>query len=192
MKKKLALLTAGLAIAGFSVTPASAADRYVSGNAGVTWMNNVDYGDLTAEMDAGFALFGAIGCDYGNTRLEGELGYVQNDVDKVDGNSGSGDISVLSLMANGYYDFNSDGGIEPYVTAGVGFAHGHADDITGFGTQNKTALAWQVGAGVAVPVGNNVMVDLRYRYFETGVMEDMSSITNIASNNLLLGMRVGF
>jgi len=46
-------------------------------------MNNVDYGDLTAEMDAGFALFGAIGCDYGNTRLEGELGYVQNDVDKV-------------------------------------------------------------------------------------------------------------
>jgi len=45
---------------------------------------------------------------------------------------------------------------------------------------------------VAVPVGNNVMVDLRYRYFETGVMEDMSSITNIASNNLLLGMRVGF
>ena len=35
MKKKLALLTAGLAIAGFSVTPASAADRYVSGNAGV-------------------------------------------------------------------------------------------------------------------------------------------------------------
>jgi len=63
MKKKLALLTAGLALAGFSAAPASAADHYVSGNAGITWMNDVDYAGHKAEMDAGFALFGAIGCD---------------------------------------------------------------------------------------------------------------------------------
>ncbi|NQU46086.1 MAG: porin family protein [Chlorobium sp.] len=186
---KLALLTAGLALAGLSAAPASAADHYVSGNAGITWMNDVDYAGHKAEMEAGFALFGAIGCDYGNTRLEGELGYVQNDVDKVDGANGSGDISVISLMANGYYDIDTGGGIEPYVTAGVGFAQGHAESITNFGTWNETTLAWQVGAGVAVPVADNVMVDLRYRYFDT---TDMLDDTNIGSNNLLVGMRVGF
>lgn len=75
-------------------------------------------------------VIGAIGCDYGSFRLEAEVGYQKSDVKTaINGNDVegpyehpideqgynfttvpwdmNGDVSVLSLMANGYYDFLS-------------------------------------------------------------------------------------
>lgn len=52
------------------------------------------------EYDTGAAFSGALGMDFDGYRLEGEVAYQKNEID----NLGS-DVSVLSVMANGYLDF---------------------------------------------------------------------------------------
>lgn len=218
MKKSLSLL-AVLAVLGFAGTPAQAADHYVSGMAGVSWMQDSAIGLFNVEeifdtevnlgYGSGLTLAGAIGCDYGSTRLEAEFGYQNADIKDISigtisipGGStypgGSvaleGDVNVLSLMANGFYDFDL-GGVELYATAGVGVAQVSFDDLkpeteTGDGgTAHETTLAYQVGAGVAAPIADNIKLDLRYRYFAT---TDFWEDTNVESHSVLLGVRVGF
>ncbi len=212
MKKTLSLL-AVLMVAGIATTPAQAATHYVSGFGGISWMNNMDISDTytyaptnghnyttSTDLGSGLALTGAIGCDYGSYRLEAEVGYQTNDVKSaVDFDNGAvisyplegtryairGDISVLSLMGNGYYDFDLGSKVELYATAGVGVAQvsfhnvnsvyltADPEDIALVANNNpgfnghETTLAWQVGAGISAPIADNVRLDLRYRYFAT-------------------------
>ena len=142
MKKTLSLI-ALLAVAGLASTPAQAANRYISGLAGVSWFNDSDiestsqpgYKD-TVTFDAGFTGVAALGCKNGNTRLEAEIGYQRNAIrSKVlvatggfDGGyngdiySGSGKASIYSLMGNAFYDIPVGRGVEIYGMAGVGAA----------------------------------------------------------------------
>ncbi len=220
MKKTLVLLFAGLVVAGLSAAPASAADHYVSGNVGLSWMSDISIAEDEAgsfdeiNVESGLTLLGAIGCDYGDYRLEAEIGYQQNDIDGVNaievdepeltiegvGVPAEGDISVLSLMANGYYDIDL-GGVDLYATAGVGVAQVNFDDFRygdaieeegGTSNVSETTLAWQVGAGLAVPIGTNIALDARYRYFATTDFSIQGTNMNVASHNVLLGLRVGF
>ena len=235
MKKTLSLL-ALLVVAGMASAPAQAATHYVSVMGGISWMNNmkldniyqasINNRSIDYDLGSGINLLGAIGCDYGNYRFEGEIGYQQNNlktgVESTDGivdvigTHGSppspyamkGDVSVLSLMANGYYDFDLGQKVELYATTGVGVAqlsfHDENDVINpdpGY-TGHETALAWQVGAGLAAPVADNVKLDLRYRYFATTDVTMTGSgatypgvtayNTNLSSHSVLLGLRVDF
>lgn len=232
MKKTLSLL-AVLMAAGVASSPAQAADHYVSAFGGISWMN-----DMTAEdasqypsynpsadisFGSGLAVLGAVGCDYGSYRVEAEVGYQKSDIKTQTDNYGSGsydpydldgDASVLSLMANGYYDFDLGSKVELYATAGIGVAQVSFDSVTpanGYQgedyTAHETTLAWQVGAGIAAPIADNVKLDLRYRYFATtdftndnnstwwGNVDSLfygGSNSNISSHSVLLGLRVGF
>jgi opacity protein-like surface antigen len=235
MKKTLSLL-AVLAVAGMASAPAQAATQYVSGMGGISWMQNmkldVVYQDTSGnqsrdyDLGSGVNLLGAIGCDYGSYRFEAEVGYQQNDLKtginstdgivddgSVNGNLASpydmkGDVSVLSLMANGYYDFDLGSKVDFYATTGVGVAqvsYHDENDVAnadpGY-TGHETALAWQVGAGFAAPIADNIKLDLRYRYFATtdvtmpgsGATREADAIyqTNVSSHSVLLGLRVDF
>ena len=212
------------------------------------------------DLGSGLAVTGAIGCDYGSYRLEAEVGYQTNDVKSrayydngvvfewptnslgtttTDRVAMKGDVSALTLMANGYYDFDLGSKVELYVTAGVGVAQVSWHNVTnvtdvidgedgvsvlephngvslpytfaanpdpGFNA-HETTLAWQVGAGIAAPIADNVKVDLRYRYFATtdftvadsgsswydpGNTGSVSGNTNLSSHSVLLGLRVDF
>jgi len=241
MKKSLSLL-AVLAVVGFASTPVQAADHYVSGMAGISWMQDSSI-DLPLNLNevfgvgidlgysSGFTAVGAVGCDYGSTRLEAEVGYQTNDIDSItgsfDGDSASlalsGNAKVLSLMANGFYDFDL-GGVELYAMAGIGVAQVSINDLTLADTNdlgisaddiddaneylsrrlgapvdlnalglnvNETTLAYQVGAGLAVPIGDGIMFDARYRYFATtDFTMPLDLNTNISSHSALLGLRV--
>jgi opacity protein-like surface antigen len=193
-----------------------AADHYVSGSIGMSWMNDVPMSvlmdeDYTAEIgvDSGISLLGAIGCDYGSYRLEAEIGYQKNDINDLTTpdteqlslvagatEPAQGDVSVVSLMANGYYDIDA-GGFEPYITAGIGIAQVSLDDFgpegddTGM-TLHETTLAYQIGAGFAIPIGGNVMLDARYRYFATTDFTMYYYNMDVSSHSALLGLRVGF
>ena len=243
MKKTLLLLTF-LAIAGMSSNSAQAAKHYVSGFGGISWMQNMDSSfiytgvgeDISTNTDLGSGLTatGAIGCDYGNYRLEGEIGYQTNDLKSIgedingvaqttNGPNGTtttrqamrGDVSVLSLMGNGYYDFDLGSKVELYATAGVGVAQVSFHDVNSTGSysssspytftanpdpgfnSHETTLAWQVGAGLAAPIADNVKLDLRYRYFATTdfTINEFGAIpvnTNVSSHSVLLGLRVDF
>ena len=229
MKKTLSLL-AVLAVAGMASAPVQAATHYASGMAGISWMQNMDaintYSENSPHFDAkydltsGINLLGAVGCDYGTYRIEGELGYQSNDLKSMTGlhvlDQGwegpvKGDISVVSILANGYYDFDLGSKVQLYATAGVGAAQISfnklgTDNVAfhdpGVYSNDETTLAWQVGAGLAVPISDHVKLDLRYRYFATTdvtissesffyyVNESDPIKTNVSSHSVLLGLRV--
>jgi len=229
MKKTLSLL-AVLMAAGVAATPVQAATHYVSAFGGVSWMQNANTSQTylyatpstndSADVDfgSGLTLTGAIGCDYGSYRLEAEVGHQTNNVKSVvitDYPTTSfplrGDVSVLSLMGNGYYDFDLGSKVELYATAGIGVAQVSSHNIELASPYNNntnpgwndqvTTLAWQVGAGLAAPMTDNVKLDLRYRYFATtDFSTDLSwayeglgsQSTNISSHSVMLGLRVGF
>ena len=237
MKKTMlvtALLVAGLLAVA---TPASAARNYVSGDIGMVWLNNVTDTYSTSNYvspmffrttndnrlafaASGITMHGAVGSDFGHYRIEGELGYQRNTVSNLKkgiSSAGSfppsstvtdlaGNVSVLSILANGYYDIHA-GGIDPYITAGVGGASISFNDINAsagnlqysgsYANAQATAIAYQVGAGVVIPLCKNVKLDARYRYFSTGKVGNIttSQVTlndiSIISNSVLLGVRVG-
>ena len=199
-----------------------------TGGGGNNFSSNFDLG-------SGLTLLGAVGCDYGSYRLEAEVGYQTNDVksaaDSWDGipvtyyadAAGTrlarypirGDVSVLSLMGNGYYDFDLGHKIELYAMAGVGVAQLSCHNMNwtedwqqdnesgpyiltsnndpGFNA-HETTLAWQVGAGLAAPIADHVKLDLRYRYFATtdftltdsGQSYEGDTFTGFYSNNTSL------
>ncbi len=55
----------------------------------------------------------------------------------------------------------------------------------------ETTLAYQLGAGLAIPVSDGVMIDARYRYFATTDFDVVGVVeTNVSSHSALLGLRV--
>ena len=150
MKKTLSLI-AFLAVAGLASTPAQAANRYISGLAGVSWFNDSDidaanvyhpnYSGVIG-FDRGFTGVAAYGCKTGNMRIEAEIGYQRNDIrskvfyDSVSNGdeglngdiyAGNGKASIYSLMGNAFYDIPVGSGVEVYGMAGVGGAQVNVD-----------------------------------------------------------------
>jgi opacity protein-like surface antigen len=88
-------------------------------------------------------------------------------------------MTAWSLMANAWYDFHDvlPYNITPYVGGGVGGAlvkiSGHLGGFLVDGTpvniklneKNAFVFAWQVGAGMSVPVTDGMKLFLDYRYF---------------------------
>ena len=247
MKKRTSLfllLSAGL----LSATPALAAEHYISGSIGIPSYQDMNSSfsfydspaanlvrDTKISLNSGILLFGAAGVNYGNVRIEGELGYQTFNFDKIrvhsegtgntqnnplsvyvyDTSNGAfnetssfnlaGKGSVTSLLANAYYDIPVGGGVKPYVTAGagvaqiryVGFGVYDLPNPAGSNELNRSnadtmAFAYQLGAGISVPVSNTVTLDARYRYFATAhydllVYED----TTFKNHQFLVSARVG-
>ncbi len=166
--------------------------------------------DSDIEFDPGVNAAFALGYDVGSYfshdletggRIEFELGYSLNDVDRVDDpgrvlRESGGDVEVISLMLNSYADFRIDSPLVPYVTAGLGGAQVTFNDL-GIDDNDDTVFAWQVGAGLSYPAFEHLIVDLGYRYFATSDIKfealDGSRIeTEYDSHNITLGMRVPF
>ncbi len=124
-------------------------------------------------MDDGFIVSGAVGYAFdGGFRIEGEVSHRANDLKPDTLNDPGGQISATSLMANAYYDFGGqDSRLNPYLGGGVGVAFADLQDsnsrplIPVVIDENANSLAYQLMAGVAVGLSENVDVDIGYRYF---------------------------
>ncbi|MEI8033052.1 MAG: outer membrane beta-barrel protein [Chlorobiaceae bacterium] len=184
MKKNASLLAAALAVT-LSASPVSAAsNNYVSGNVGISWLNNFRYDSILELPGTGVMLSGAYGATHQNYRIEGELGYQNSDIDNDTGN-----VSVISLLGNGYYDIKAEG-FTPYLTAGGGVANVRFHDIGGLATTHNTTLAFQIGAGAEFPLGGSTKLDARYRYFSTlDFTTDPGLNTHIASHSVTVGLK---
>ena len=142
------------------------------------------------------------GYDFGMFRLEGELGYKRSKLKRFSqdtafgtaveaalnpaGTTGtafvfpngdvtafnlSNHVSVLSGMVNALLDLGGNGGIGGYIGAGFGRAR-----VKELG-DSDSAWAWQLLAGVYMPVSDNIDVGLKYRYFRTGNLNFDDSVT---------------
>ena len=142
--------------------------------------------DATGTHDQGTAFSGAVGYRFAEgLRVEGELSYRENDLDEftvrepgslaallppasrqdpaaLDGLRGTrpidGDLSVVSLMANLYYDVDLGLGLKPYVGGGIGLSRiSIATSSSGrqLTDDDDTVFAYQLGAGLGYRIGGS-------------------------------------
>ncbi|MDR2857599.1 MAG: outer membrane beta-barrel protein [Novosphingobium sp.] len=116
---------------------------------------------------------------------------------KVNGNTVTYDngakLRRLSALANLWLDIPVGGsGISPYVGGGLGI---QGSEIEGEG---KATFAWQLGAGVAIPVGSSFAITADYRYRQQSgytLNEDgfvYARIGKAKSSSFQLGLRAYF
>lgn len=157
------------------------------------------------------------GYDLGAFRLEAELGYKRAKIDDLrldpafvaayqdaTGNvitdtqfDVNGNARVTSIMGNALADFGA-GGFRLYGGAGVGRAK-----VKLLG-DSDSAWAYQLIAGLGVPVAPNVEAGLKYRYFRTGRLDFNDNFTTtdadvlfrndsrFSSHSLLASLIFGF
>lgn len=128
------------------------------------------------------------GYDFGILRAEAELGWKRA---VVTGGTAApalglgatgpitfrGDTRAVSAMANLLLDFGKDDGLQVYGGGGLGLARVRLNNIiTGPGVAagrgivgNDRSAAWQLIAGMRVPVSYNIDLGLKYRYFRSEV-----------------------
>jgi outer membrane immunogenic protein len=119
-----------------------------------------------------------------------------------------------TLMLNGYYDIEIDSPIIPFVGAGLGVAftkleHNHKEkwnvsvdgvDYERSLSKTKTKFAWNVAAGAAYKVNNNLALDFTARYVDAGKVTikeyneyyRTNASGKLRSIDLLAGVRYNF
>ncbi|WP_041466370.1 outer membrane protein [Chlorobaculum parvum] len=156
---------------------------YISGSIGIGIPEKSNFDGYKYEMETGLALNGAIGYDFGDTRLEAAVGYQKHDFKNYDD-----DLSLLTVMANAYYDIDTGSDITPYLMAGAGWAH-----VDSSWDESDDVFAWQVGAGLGFKVADCTTLDLGYRYLRPNKFDlGEGDNTKWAVHNIMLGLRYNF
>ena len=147
---------------------------YLSGAIGAhqTDDSNVSGGsvDVEAETDAGFAGLVGLGLQLGatNWRVELEGGYREADIDNISGVAATGDVDVLSIMGNVFYDISLTKKLDFYLGGGLGLADVDLSNAGSFGSatidDNDMGWAWQLGAGAAFALNDRLKLTLDYRF----------------------------
>ena len=157
----------------------------------------------TAEFDSGFTGGGSLGYGFGNNiRLEGEIAYQKNDVDQVSNGRTTitdidAEVNMWSFLGIAYYDFTNSSSVTPYLSAGLGFGNVEIESSLSGMNDNDTVPVAQLGAGIGYAVNQNVTLDFKYRYLLALTDPEYrgdhyTSEAEVASHNLMLGLRFGF
>ncbi len=156
---------------------------YLRGNIGAASLNDITLKNSTAKIKSGsgLGLQGALGRNFEDYRVEIE-GALQNNTSNQIGR-----INVVSILLNGYCDFNSSA-VTPYLTAGIGYA-----GVSDTNYISSSVPAYQIGAGVFIPISKVIALDARYRYFGTGSCSfiDNSSDFKLSCSSFLIGLTIG-
>lgn len=156
--------------------------------------------------DAGFATGGTIGYRWPfRLRTEIEATYRSNRADEIEiggrDRNADGRVSALTIMINGFYEFDNRSRWTPYVGGGLGFARVKWDDIEGRGNdlfdETESLFAAQIGGGVGFRISEDVTLSFDYRALATSEADfDDETGDDIklgyASSSLWVGMRFTF
>jgi opacity protein-like surface antigen len=178
------LKATAIAVGMVAVPTAASAESQWRVFGGLSDVGDFDYayGPYTADLttDTGFVVGAAYGAVHGNWVLEGELSFRGADFDTIEVLSYSfevdGDVSALSLMANAWYHFPTNGNWGFYAGGGVGFASAEAD--LGGTSDDSTEFAWQLGGGVNYRTEQGFAYGLGYRYFNISEVGDTAIEVN--------------
>lgn len=159
---------------------------------------------IVIDHKTGFDLDFIAGYDFGLIRAEAELGWKRAATNGVAvapaiqfNNTGpltiDGRTTVKSAMANLLLDFGKDDGLQVYAGGGIGLARTTLNNVisgpnvsAGRGVQGSDRdLAWQLIAGMRMPVSYNVDLGLKYRYFRSKI--ELQDATNPAAIESLDG-----
>ena len=134
---------------------------------------------FSEHADPGYVVEGAVGLAYKDDvdasalRVELALSFQENE-----------GIEIGAAMANGYFDLSTGTVFTPYLLAGVGRAS--VDDGAFY------TFAYQFGGGIGYSISENMVLDLKYKYFATEDYELMGVNYRTASQQVQLGIRYQF
>ncbi|MBY0432282.1 MAG: porin family protein, partial [Rhodospirillales bacterium] len=185
MRFIIGTIAAGLLVGITTAAHAQTNGFYVGAEGGLNILRDADYTGNPAprgvvgpgingkiESDNGWGLLGQAGYGFGQVRLEGEVGYRRNSIDKASMNRAPGTLATdnkteaLDLMANVYYDIPTGTPFVPFLGAGLGGARVKMD-LAGLGKDSSTVWAAQGIAGLAYNINQNLALKADYRYFTT-------------------------
>lgn len=104
-------------------------------------------------------------------------------------------VETQSFMLNGYYDFDTNTQIKPYVGAGIGYTKlkGSAKfDGESMGSMDDNTFTWQIGAGVGYALNNNITIEAGYRYVNYGDFKEDDVKLESKAHEILAGVRYNF
>jgi outer membrane protein OmpA-like peptidoglycan-associated protein len=170
------ILSAGL-IAGIA-SAAQAEGLYVGAETGLAIAPTIKFKNganvWKESQDPGYGVLGQLGYGFGPVRVEGEIGWRSNGVDKDKqpfNTSGKGTLDAASVMANVYYDIKTGTNITPYIGAGVGGVDVNADKIRAngvtFSNNDQFVFGYQGILGASYALNENLDLKADYRYLRT-------------------------
>ncbi len=178
---------------------------YLSGTLGFTRVQdaNVESSPLDFSYEDGFNIGVAVGYGIGeNIRIETELTHLENDLDKVEVSGlgtapTSGDIRSTSLLFNGYIDLKNGTPIITTLSAGAGIAKIDldVDSVAGIYTgasDDDKVFAYQLGLGLGYALQENIIIELKYRYFATDDFDFEGDDVEFKTHNISFGTRIFF
>jgi len=110
----------------------------------------------------------------------------------------TGNVTVLSFLANVTYEFPNQYQVTPYALGGLGFARYSAARVAAAGSSTVKSDDWvigyQLGAGLLYPLNDKWTLDVSYRYFATTQPElknaaGLAFKTDVSHHNFLMGAR---
>ena len=197
-------IAATLCLAFVLATAAHADGAYVQLEAGPSFFDDsdVENNSLDIEYDTGVNVGGAAGyhfldvLDQGLLDLRAEFGvaYHQGDVDRTGMFPADGDVEVIGLMANGYWDVDLGLPVTPFVGAGIGCGVVVVDVLTIAGRidEDDAAFAWELMGGLTYHVTPAFSVDGGYRYFATANANIGGDDLDIATHEVVVALRYSF
>jgi len=115
-------------------------------------------------------------------------------------------IQTTTALLNGYVDLGTWYRVTPYLGAGVGTAYARVSDyastaappFSGDTARGQWRLVWAGMAGFAMPISQNMMADVGYRYVDFGDLSTGSdkfgamTFKHVAAHELRVGLRWNF
>lgn len=157
IKALLGVAVGALALAAMAA-PASANEWYGRVDMGQAMNNQLSTSGGGIELPDGDVISAGVGTRldaFPAVRLEGEVTHASADLLGAS-------VDDTSINANAYYDFNRNGRIQPYVTAGGGW--GSSEISSGGSSEDGAGFQYNVGAGVGYALNEHVTLDGRVRY----------------------------
>ena len=196
------ILAAGMIAGMSSAALAQTNGWYAGAETGLNVVPDTKFKDSTGKVketnDLGYGVLGQVGYGFGPVRLEGELGWRGNGVDKLNSVNGKGGFDAATLMGNVYYDFATGTPWTPFVGAGIGGADVFANKIrNSSGTLSKDSdlvFAYQGIAGVSYALNESTSLKADYRYLRTteGSFDEVNSLNKAKATYQAHAVMVGF
>jgi opacity protein-like surface antigen len=153
--------------------------------------SGTDYSEAL-DTKEGFVIGGAAGTCFMETfRADVEVAYSNNDAEYFTGfpNNVSGDLDTLTVLGNLWYDFDTGTMFKPYIGGGAGIGivwgdYNYDPPLVPPGQIVKghdLGFAFQLGAGVNIPVSQSVDFTIGYRF--KGILDLHMNSTFLAATD---------
>ena len=167
------------------------------------------------DLDFGFSAGGAAGYDFGDFRTEAEFSFQSANflhADEIKGDKKADDnLTVMSVMANGFFDLDTGTPFVPFIGIGVGAVNlsvklNASEDATepqfegsgwGFGYQANVGVAYEIVDAVALTLGYKFFGTLETQVTDAGAdadseTDDMYVKPTLMAHRAELGVRFRF